>query len=57
MAEVKVVELSRAEYEKTVRAELRRLGVTYDQLAEQARTRRFASDDARRVWLAIGGSR
>jgi hypothetical protein len=56
MADVEVVKLSRAEYNRTVKAELRRLGLTYGQLAEQARTRQFTSEDARRVWLAIGGS-
>lgn len=57
MTDVEVIELSRAEYDRTVRAELRRLGLTYDQLAQQARTRQFASEDARRLWLAIGGDR
>jgi hypothetical protein len=56
MADVEVIQLSRAEYKRTVKAELRRLGVTYDQLAQQARTRQFTSEDARRLWLAIGGS-
>jgi hypothetical protein len=56
MADVEVIKLSRAEYKRTVKAELQRLGVTYDQLAEQARTRQFMSEDARRLWLAIGGS-
>ena len=56
MPEVEVIELSRAEYERTVKAELRRLGLTYGQLAEQARTRQFMSEDARRLWLAIGGN-
>ena len=57
MADVQVIELSRADYDKTVRAELRKLGLTYVQLAEQARARRFASEDARKLWLAIGGCR
>jgi hypothetical protein len=56
MGDVEVIELSRDEYEKTARAELQRLGLTYEQLAQQARTRQFTSQDARRVWLAIGGS-
>lgn len=56
MADVEVIRLSRAEYNKTVKAELSRLGITYDQLAEQAQTRQFVSEDARRLWLAIGGS-
>jgi hypothetical protein len=55
MADVEVIRLSRAEYNRTVKAELCRLGITYDQLADQARTRQFASEDARRLWLAIGG--
>jgi hypothetical protein len=56
MADVEVIELSRAEYERTVRAELCRLCLIYEQLADQARTRQFMSEDARRLWLAIGGS-
>lgn len=56
MADVEVIKLSRAEYDRTVKAELRRLGLSYNQLAEQARTRQFTSEDARRLWLAIGGS-
>jgi hypothetical protein len=56
MADIEVIRLSRAEYKRTVKAELSRLGITYDQLAEQARTRQFASEDARRLWLAIGGN-
>jgi hypothetical protein len=56
MPDVEVIELSRAEYNRTMAAELRRLGLTYDQLAEQARTRQFVSEDARRLWLAIGVS-
>jgi hypothetical protein len=56
MADVEVIHLSRAEYNRTVKAELQRLGMTYAQLAEQARTRQFTSEDARRLWLAIGGS-
>ncbi len=57
MADVEVIELSRAEYDRTVTAELRRLGLTYDQLAEQGRTRQFTSEDGRRLWLAIGARR
>jgi hypothetical protein len=56
MAGIEVIQLSRAEYDRTVKAELRRLGITYAQLAEQARARQFTSEDARRLWLAIGGS-
>lgn len=55
MADVQVIKLSRAEYDRTAKAALRRLGLTYKQLAEQAKKRQFVSDDARRAWLAIGG--
>ena len=57
MADVEVIRLSRTEYDRAMRAELCRLGLTYDQLAEQARARQFSSEDARRLWLAIGGRR
>ena len=57
MQEVEVIELTREEWDTLVAAELARLGLTYEELAEQARTGDFACEDARRVWLAIGGLR
>ena len=57
MQDVEVIELTREEWDALVAAELARLGLTYEELAEQARTGDFACEDARRVWLAIGGLR
>jgi hypothetical protein len=51
---VEVVKLSRAEYERTVRSELKGLGMTYRQLRSQARSGEFTSLRARKLWLAIG---
>lgn len=53
--EVEVVELTREEWDKLVASELGRLGLTYEELAEQARTGDFSCEDARWVWLAVGG--
>jgi hypothetical protein len=55
MQEVEVFELTREEWDAGVAAELARLGLTYEELAEQARTGDFACEDARWVWLAVGG--
>jgi len=56
MPDVDVVKMTRAEYKRVATAELRRLGLTFAQLCEQARTRQFTSENARRLWLAIGGN-
>jgi hypothetical protein len=57
MQEVEVIELTREEWDALAAAELARLGLSYEELAEQARTDDFSCPDARRVWLAIGGLR
>jgi hypothetical protein len=57
MQEVEVIELTREEWDALGTAELARLGLSYEELAEQARTDDFSCLDARRVWLAIGGLR
>jgi hypothetical protein len=53
-AEVEVIQMSRLEYERARDAALAELGLTYDELAAQARTGRFSSLRARKLWLAIG---
>ncbi len=53
-ADVEVIEVSQAEYRRAREAALRELGLTYEQLAEQARAGRFTSLRARKLWLAIG---
>jgi hypothetical protein len=54
--EVEVIE-TREEWEALKAAELAKLGLTYEELAEQARTGDFSCEDARWVWLAVGGHR
>ncbi len=55
--EIEVDELTREEWDALSAVELARLGLTYEELAEQARTGDFGCEDARWVWLAIGGRR
>jgi hypothetical protein len=52
--DVEVIELSSSEYEQAVQNALSGLGLTYDQLADQARRADFISLRARQVWLLIG---
>jgi hypothetical protein len=54
--DIEVTQLSRAEYDQAVAAALREVGLTYRQLASQARTGRFSSINARKLWLAIGNA-
>jgi hypothetical protein len=53
-ADVEVIEVSQAEYRRAREAALKELGLTYDELAAQAREGRFTSLRARKLWLAIG---
>lgn len=50
-----VTEMSRAEYRAARKKALKSVGLTYDQLAEQARRREFSSPRAQKLWVAIGG--
>jgi NAD(P)-dependent dehydrogenase (short-subunit alcohol dehydrogenase family) len=52
-----VVEVSPGEYQRAREAALRELGLTYRELQAQARTGRFSSLRARKLWLAIGPHR
>ena len=52
--EVEVIELDRAEYDHAVEASLKDVGMTYGQLAREARSGRFTSLRARKLWFAIG---
>jgi hypothetical protein len=52
--DVEVLELSPAQYRKVKEAALRSVGLTYKQLAKQARKREFSSPRAQKVWIAIG---
>jgi hypothetical protein len=57
MQEVEVIEQTREEWDAAVASDLARLGLTYDELAEQARTEDFSSDSARWIWMVIGDCR
>jgi hypothetical protein len=46
--------MSRAEYRRAREAALRELGLTYRELADQAKSGSFSSLRARKLWLAIG---
>lgn len=52
---VEVIKVSPAEYRRAREAALRELGLTYRELQAQARSGRFTSLRARKLWLAIGG--
>jgi hypothetical protein len=49
-----VVPATEEDLRQAVRGALQRCGLTYQQLAEQARTGRFSSVRARLAWVAIG---
>lgn len=51
---VEVVQPTRAAYARAVKSELADLGLSYRQLAAQARRGDFTSLRARKLWLAIG---
>lgn len=54
--EVTVVEMTGAQYRAARQKALRSLGLTYKQLAEEARRREFSSPQAHNLWVAIGGT-
>lgn len=49
-----VTEMSQTEWNAAVERALDRLHLTYDQLHDEARRRRFSSLAAKKLWLAIG---
>lgn len=51
--ECAVIWWSAEEYQAAVDLDLARLGLTLEELAAQALSDEFASDDARRLWFAI----
>ena len=51
---VEVIEVSPREYRRAREAALKELGLSYRELAAQARSGRFTSLRARKLWLAIG---
>lgn len=52
-----LTEASASDLRESIRKAEKRSGCTYDQLAEQARTGRFKSFQARLAWVAVGGLR
>jgi len=54
---VELTEMSAAEWKAAVKRGLDRIGLTYDELADQAKTRDFSSVEALKLWVAIGGKR
>lgn len=54
---VEVTELSDAEWRAAAKTGLRRLGLTFDELAKQAARRQFANTDALKMWRVLGGER
>jgi hypothetical protein len=53
--DAQVTEMSPAQYRAAKKRALHSVGLTYDQLAEQARQREFSSPRAHKLWVAIGG--
>lgn len=54
---VEVTELSDEEWRLAARRGLARLNLTFEQLAEQARKRRFQDAEALKLWQVLGGER
>ncbi|PWU50153.1 hypothetical protein DLJ47_24600 [Micromonospora sp. S4605] len=54
---VEVTELTDEEWRLAGKRGLARLGLTFDQLAEQARKRRFQDVEALKLWQVLGGER
>jgi hypothetical protein len=55
-ADVDVWQPTAEEWREYVDARLRELGLTYPELAEQARARSFQSSEAMNLWVVIGES-
>lgn len=51
-----LIVVSEAEFEAAAQRALADLGLTYDQLAEQARRGGFSSSQAHALWVSIGGT-
>jgi hypothetical protein len=54
---VVVTELSDTEWRDAAKRGLQRLGLTFDELAQQAAARRFTSPEALKFWQVLGGER
>jgi len=54
--DIEVVRLTPAKQRRAIDAALDALGLTREQIREQARTGQFSSIRARQLWMATGGS-
>jgi hypothetical protein len=54
---VEVTELSETEWREAARRGLQRIGLTFDELAQQAARRRFVNTEALKLWQVLGGER
>ena len=54
--DVEVITMTASEWKEAVRRALARLGLTYDELANQAEQNDFVSLEARKLWVSIGGT-
>jgi hypothetical protein len=52
-----VIEATDGDLRESIRKAEKRSGFTYDQLAEQARTGKYKTFQARLAWVAVGGLR
>lgn len=52
-----VYTLTADEWRAAIQRELDELGITWEQLADMAARRDFATLEARKLWLATGGQR
>lgn len=53
--DIEITELTAAQYRTAKKKALESVGLTYEELAEQARRREFSSPRAHKLWIAIGG--
>lgn len=51
-----IIELSAEEYRDAARDALQAIGLTYEELADQARRHNFVSAQAQVLWTSIGGT-
>ncbi|MEU2610623.1 hypothetical protein ABZ570_03415 [Micromonospora sp. NPDC007271] len=54
MPDSPVVVMNPAEWRENAQAALKRLGLSYEDLQQQARDRNFVSTAARKLWVLIG---
>lgn len=50
------ISFTKKEWRRTANARLRDLGLTYEELQQQAKDQNFVSTAARKLWIFIGGT-